>query len=301
MQDLNDLRLFAEVVEQGGFSAAARKLSMPRSKISRRMAILEKNLGIRLIQRTTRQFQVSDVGHEYYRHCRAMMIEAAAAQNIIDRTQAEPQGIIRISCPSAVIYSKVGQIIAQFMIDYPKTSILLESTNRQVDIIREGFDISIRVTFEPLESSGLTVKKLAERPQMIVASAALIKSQKTEIRIDNITEVPSLAWNSPGHLFEWKLTHKNKEIRVIKHTPRYVSEDLVALRMAALAGAGICQLPEYVVTQDLQDGTLVEVLPEWVSRTSLIYAVFPSRRGLLPAVRGFLDAMAKNFQVEHGS
>lgn len=301
MQDLNDLRLFAEVVEQGGFSAAARKLSMPRSKISRRMAILEKNLGIRLIQRTTRQFQVSDVGHEYYRHCRAMMIEAAAAQNIIDRTQAEPQGIIRISCPSAVIYSKVGQIIAQFMIDYPKTSILLESTNRQVDIIREGFDISIRVTFEPLESSGLTVKKLAERPQVIVASAALIKSQKTEIRIDNITEVPSLAWNSPGHLFEWKLTHKNKEIRVIKHTPRYVSEDLVALRMAALAGAGICQLPEYVVAQDLQDGTLVEVLPEWVSRTSLIYAVFPSRRGLLPAVRGFLDAMAKNFQVEHGS
>lgn len=301
MQDLNDLRLFAEVVEQGGFSAAARKLSMPRSKISRRMAILEKNLGIRLIQRTTRQFQVSDVGHEYYRHCRAMMIEAAAAQNIIDRTQAEPQGIIRISCPSAVIYSKVGQIIAQFMIDYPKTSILLESTNRQVDIIREGFDISIRVTFEPLESSGLTVKKLAERPQMIVASAALIKSQKTEIRIDNITEVPSLAWNSPGHLFEWKLTHKNKEIRVIKHTPRYVSEDLVALRMAALAGAGICQLPEYVVAQDLQDGTLVEVLPEWVSRTSLIYAVFPSRRGLLPAVRGFLDAMAKNFQVEHRS
>lgn len=301
MQDLNDLRLFTEVVEQGGFSAAARKLSIPRSKISRRMAILEKNLGIRLIQRTTRQFQVSDVGHEYYRHCRAMMIEAAAAQNIIDRTQAEPQGIIRISCPSAVIYSKVGQIIAQFMIDYPKTSILLESTNRQVDIIREGFDISIRVTLEPLESSGLTVKKLAERPQVIVASAALIKSQKTEISIDNITEMPSLAWSSPGHLFEWKLTHKNKEIRVIKHTPRYVSEDLVALRMAALAGAGICQLPEYVVTQDLQDGTLVEVLPEWVSRTSLIYAVFPSRRGLLPAVRGFLDAMAKNFQIERRS
>lgn len=297
MQDLNDLRIFTEVVEQGGFSAAARKLGMPRSKVSRRMAVLEKNLGIRLIQRTTRQFQVSDVGHEYYSHCRAMMIEAAAAQGIIDRTQAEPQGTIRISCPSAVIYSKVGQIIAQFMMDYPKTSILLESTNRQVDIIREGFDICVRVTFEPLESSGLTVKKLAERPQVIVASPALIKSLKRDIQIDNIAEIPSLAWSSPGHLFEWKLTYKGKETRVIKHNPRYVSEDLVALRMAALAGAGVCQLPEYVVRGDLKEGTLLAVLPEWLSRTSLIYAVFPSRRGLLPAVRGFLDALANNFQV----
>lgn len=295
MQDLNDLRIFMEVVEQGGFSAAALKLGLPRSKISRRVDLLEKKLGIRLVQRTTRQFLVSDVGQEYYQHCRAMVIEAAAAQDVIDRIQAEPQGTIRIGCPSAVIYSKVGQIISDFIVKYPKVCIVLESTNRQVDIIKEGFDIAIRIVFNPLEDSGLTLKKLAERPQKIIASPSFITSMNQDITIENIAELSSLAWGVPEATPAWRLTHKDGRSKTIRYNPRYISEDLVALRMAALAGAGICQLPEYAVRDDLEAGKLIAILPEWVSRTSVIYAAFPTRRGLLPSVRTFIDMLAENF------
>ncbi|HST75001.1 MAG TPA: LysR family transcriptional regulator, partial [Acetobacteraceae bacterium] len=145
MQDLNDLRFFAEVVEQNGFAAAARKLGMPRSRLSRRIGLLEERLGVRLIQRSTRRFAVTGIGQEYYRHCVAMMVEAEAAQETIDRLRAEPQGVVRVSCPSSMIYFQVGEMIARFMAECPKVEVSLESTNRQVDVIREGFDIAIRV------------------------------------------------------------------------------------------------------------------------------------------------------------
>ncbi len=150
MQDLNDLRFFAEVVEQNGFAAAARKLGMPRSRLSRRIGLLEDRLGVRLIQRSTRRFAVTEIGREYYGHCVAMMVEAEAAQETIDRMRSEPQGVVRVSCPSSVIYFQVGGMIARFMAQCPKMEVLLESTNRRVDVIREGFDIAIRVRFPPL-------------------------------------------------------------------------------------------------------------------------------------------------------
>ncbi len=140
MQDLNDLRFFVDVIKQGGFAAAARKLGVPRSKLSRRIMQLEERLGVRLIQRSTRQFAVTDIGREYYRHCLAMTVEADAAQEVIDRTRSEPQGIVRISCPSSVIYFQLGEMIARFMAKHPKVEVLLESTNRRVDVIREGLD-----------------------------------------------------------------------------------------------------------------------------------------------------------------
>lgn len=284
-----------EVVEQGNFSAAAKKMGLPRSRISRRIDILEKNIGVRLIHRSTRQFLVSEVGREYYKHCRAMVIEALAAQGVVDRIQAVPQGTIRISCPSAVIYSKVGKIISDFLIAYPKVCIILESTNRQVDIIKEGFDIAIRVVFDPLENSGLTIRKIAERPQKLVASPTFLSAVKHDITIDNIASLPSLAWGAAESNMEWTLDRKDQRVEVIRHNPRYISEDLMALRVAALAGAGICQLPEYIIQDDLKAGTLIPVLPEWTSRISVIYVAFPSRRGLLPSVRKFIDSVAASF------
>jgi DNA-binding transcriptional LysR family regulator len=143
MQDLNDLRFFAGVVEQNGFAAAARKLGMPRSRLSRRIGLLEERLGVRLIQRSTRRFAVTEIGREYYHHCVAMMVEAEAAQETIDRVRSEPQGVVRVSCPSSLIYFEVGEMIARFMAECPKVVVLLESTNRRVDVIREGFDLGV--------------------------------------------------------------------------------------------------------------------------------------------------------------
>lgn len=297
MQDLNDLRYFVEVVEQNGFAAAARKLGMPRSRLSRRIGLLEERLGVRLVQRSTRRFAITEIGREYYRHCVAMVVEADAAQNVIDRMRAEPQGIVRISCPSSVIYFQVGEMIARFMAGCPKVEVLLESTNRRVDIIHEGFDIAIRVRFPPFEDSDLVTRKLAESPQRLVASPSVLKELTRSLVPADLATLPSLAWNpaTPDH--EWCLDGPDGATASIRHKPRLITEDMVALRLAALRGIGVCQFPTFVVQDDLKAGRLIDVLPEWAPRAGIVHAVFPTRRGLLPSVRALLDFLAAEYGV----
>ena len=142
MQDLNDLYFFVQVVDHGGFAPAARGLGLPRSRLSRRIILLEERLGVRLIQRSTRRFSVTEIGQEYYRHCVAMLVEADAAQEVIERSRSEPQGIVRVSCPPALLCFQVGGMVAKFMAANPRVVVHLESTSRRVDVIAEGFDLA---------------------------------------------------------------------------------------------------------------------------------------------------------------
>lgn len=295
MQDLNDLRFFADVVEQNGFAAAARKLGLPRSRLSRRIGSLEERLGVRLIQRSTRQFAVTAIGREYYRHCVAMTVEADAAQEAIDRMRSEPQGIVRVSCPSSVIYFQVGGMIARFLAECPKVEVLLESTNRRVDVIREGFDLAIRVRFPPLDDSDLVIRKLAESTQRLVASPSVLSGLSRPPVPADLASLPSLAWEPAKQEHEWRLDGPDGATATIRHNPRFVTEDMVALRLAALRGAGVCQFPTMVVREDLNAGRLIDVLPDWAPRAGIIHAAFPSKRGLLPSVRALLDFLAAEY------
>ena len=295
MQDLNDLRFFVVVVEQNGFAAAARKLNMPRSRLSRRIGLLEESLGVRLIQRTTRHFAVTDIGQEYYRHCVAMLVEAEAAQEVIDRMRSEPQGVVRVSCPSSMIYFQIGDLIARFMKENPKVDVLLESTNRRVDVLREGFDLAIRVRFPPLDDSDLVIRKLADSPQRLVASPSVIADFKRALVPADLAALPSLAWDPQRADHEWCLENAEGATARVHHKPRLMTEDMVALRMAALQGLGVCQLPTMVIREDLREGRLVEVLPEWAPRAGILHAAFPSRRGLLPSVRSLLDFLGAEY------
>lgn len=295
MQDLNDLRFFAEVVEAGGFAAAARRLGMPRSRLSRRIGLLEERLGVRLVQRSTRRFAVTEIGREYHRHCVAMLVEAAAAQEAIDRIRAQPQGLVRVSCPSSVIYFQLGEMIARFMAECPKVEVLLESTNRRVDVIREGFDLAIRVRFPPLEESDLVVRRLAESPQRLVASPALLQGFARPLVPADLAAMPSLAWDPAAQDHEWRLEGPEGAVASIRHKPRLVTEDMAALRLAALRGVGVCQFPGFVVKDDLRAGRLVDLLPDWLPKAGIIHAVFPSRRGLLPSIRALLDFLAAQY------
>lgn len=297
MQDLNDLRFFVDVVEQNGFAAAARKLAMPRSRLSRRIGLLEERLGVRLIQRSTRRFAVTEIGREYYQHCVAMMVEADAAQEAIDRMKSEPQGLVRMACPSSVIYFQLAEIIASFIADCPKVEVQLESTNRRVDVIREGFDLAIRVRFPPLEDSDLVIRKLAESRQRLVAAPALLNDFTRAVVPADLALLPSLAWEPARPEHEWRIEDAHGATSVIRHRPRFVTEDMVALRLAALRGVGVCQLPTFVIAEDLRAGRLIDVLPGWAPRSGIIHAAFPSRRGLLPSVRVLLDRLAKEYAV----
>jgi len=295
MQDLNDLRFFAEVVDRSGFAAAARKLGMPRSRLSRRIGLLEDRLGIKLIHRSTRRFAVTEVGREYYRHCIAMLVEAEAAQETIDRMRAVPRGVVRVSCPSSMIYFETGEMFTRFMEQYPEVEILLESTNRRIDLLREGFDMAIRVRFPPLEDSDLVIRKLADSAQCLVASPSLSKAFPRPLVPADLASLPSLGMNPTGLEHQWQLDGPDGTTATIAHRPRFATEDMMALRLAALRGIGVCQFPVFTVADDLNSGRLVELLPEWSPRAGIIHAAFPSRRGLLPSVRALLDFLAAEY------
>lgn len=292
MQDLNDLYYFAAVVEHGGFAPAGRALHIPKSKLSRRIALLEDRLGVRLLQRSSRHFSVTDLGNEFYRHCRAMLVEADAARAAIESRKAEPQGRVRVTCPVALLQARVGAILADFMLQCPKVSILLESTNRRVDVIAEGIDVAIRARETPLDDSDLVLRVLADHPWKLVASPALLQAGGVPKLPADLHAMPALDMEPASGVHAWELDGPGQAHASIPITPRFVTDDMGALRTAAERGVGITQLPLMIVADALQAGTLVELLPAWTPKVGRIHAVFPSRRGLLPSVRALIDHLA---------
>lgn len=294
-RDLNDLYYFVQVVEHGGFAPAGRALDMPKSKLSRRVALLEERLGMRLIQRSTRRFTVTDVGQTYYAHCRAMLVEADAADEAIALLHEEPRGIVRVSCPIVLLDSLVGAMIAAFMAACPRVEIHLEATNRRVDVVGEGIDVAIRVRPPPLEDSDLALRVLAERGQCLVASPALLRERGVPAVPADLARLPSLDHGVPQSAHVWRLRGPDGAQAEIHHQPRFVTGGMLALRAAAVAGVGVVQLPTMMVRDEVARGELTTVLPDWAPRREIVHAVFASRRGLLPAVRALLDFLAERF------
>jgi DNA-binding transcriptional LysR family regulator len=291
MQDLNDLYLFVQAVDHGGFAPAARALGLQKSKVSRRIGLLEKRLGVRLIQRSTRRFSITEIGQEYYRRCVAMLVEADAAQTVIDQSRAAPCGVVRLSCPTGLIAFQFGELFARFMALYPDVELHVESTNRRVDVIGEGFDLAIRVRPPPLAESELVMRRFDERTIRIVASPELLRTHAVTLPAD-LSGLPSLDFGPVSGEHRWRLIHNDGSVADVRHKPRLLTDDMAALRQAALAGVGAVRLPTLVVWDDLLSGKLVTVLPEWRPSNEIVHAVFPSRRGLLPSVRALLDFLA---------
>ena len=295
MQDLNDLWYFVQVVDNGGFSPASRVIGIPKSRLSRRIALLEENLETRLIQRSTRSFTVTEAGQIFYRHCKAMIIEAEAAQEAINSLRAEPRGLIRLSCPIALLHVHIGEMLAKFMALYPQVTVQLEETNRQVDVLNENVDLAVRVRPLPLDDSDLVMRKLADRGMCLVASPELVERFTTPASPADLQHWPSLALSKPQQIYRWCLFGPDNQEVTLHHKPRFVTTDMDALRAAALAGVGLVQLPILMVNKQLADGSLVRLLPEWRARREVIHLVFPSRRGQLPAVRALIDFLVESY------
>ncbi|MGA8276662.1 MAG: LysR family transcriptional regulator [Rhodanobacteraceae bacterium] len=295
MQDLNDLYFFAQVVEHRGFAPAGRALGVSKSKLSRRVALLEQRLGVRLIQRSTRRFSVTGIGQDYYAHCKAMLIEAEAAQETIDLTRSEPRGIVRLACPVTLLHADVGPMIADFMAANPGVFVHLEATNRRVDLIAERVDVAIRARPPPLEDSDLVMKVLAERAWCLVASPNCLAAHTTPAVPADLNGIPSVDFGPPQRDHVWQLIGPDGAVAAIHHEPRLVTDDMIALRMAAIAGVGIAALPTMIVRDELQRGTLLKLVPDWAPQSGIVHAVFPSRRGLVPAVRKLIDYLSARF------
>ncbi len=296
ISDLNNLRLFAEVVEHGSYTAAARRLGLQTSKLSRRVRALEEELGIRLLNRTSRSLSLTETGRQFHRHCLALVAESRAAKEVVDQTRTQPQGTVRISCPIPLLSSGIAGIISRYLAENPLVQVSVDATNRRVDVIEEGLDFAIRVRLPPLEDTDLAVRQLGLSTLVLVASPALLARHPAPASMESLKDWPTLAMASNSERYTWTLFDAGGEPVSLTHSPRMATDDLASLRIAALNGVGVTMLPREFVDDDLRDGRLRHLLPQLAAKTGLVHAIFPTRRGMVSAVRHLLDALVQGHE-----
>ncbi|GAC1453107.1 MAG: LysR family transcriptional regulator [Steroidobacteraceae bacterium] len=293
MQPLEGFYYFTHVVDHGGFARAARVLGIPRSRVSRHVVALEAALNVRLVNRSTRRFVVTDVGHEVYRHATAMLAEADAALEAVEFARAAPRGTIKVSCPVALAQNSLAALLPDFLVKLPAVRLQLHVSNRRVDVLSEGFDVALRVRSRPTGEDGLVMRSFGEFTELLVASPAYLARAGEPTEPAQLTQHETLDYAVEFDRRPWDLVGPDGQAVQVQHRPRVCCHDFVVLRAAVLAGLGLARLPEAVVREDLHRGALVRVLPAWSSPQGVLHVVFPSRRGLLPAVRAFIDFLAE--------
>ncbi|MDM0111103.1 LysR family transcriptional regulator [Variovorax sp. J22R133] len=295
MLDLNDMVYFAEVAERGGFAAAGRALGIPKSRLSRRVADLEAQLGVQLLQRSTRSLSLTPAGELYLRHCAAMRDAAQTAAEAVAQVQTEPRGTIRISCPVTLAQSSLGPLLPIFMKRYPEVRVEMMVLNRPVDPIEEGVDLALRVRPAIEDSATLVAKNFGVSRGILVASPELLKRQGPVTAPQDLERLDTVAMSAAGDgRASMRMEGPAGEVYMFHHSPRYIADDLATIKFAVVAGIGASMLPDYMCQSEIRNGLLAEVLPGWGPTPGISHAMFPARRALVPAVRKLIDFLADN-------
>ncbi|RZL93096.1 MAG: LysR family transcriptional regulator [Variovorax sp.] len=294
MQDLNDMVLFAEVAEHGGFAAAGRAIGVPKSRLSRRVAELEQRLGVQLLQRSTRSLSLTAAGELYLRHCAALRDAAQAAAEAVAQIQTEPRGTVRISCPVTLAHSSVGPLLPIFMKRFPLVRVEMRVLNRPVDPVEDGIDIALRVRAVIEDSATLAARNFGQSRGMLVASPELLKRSAPVRSVEDLRQLDMVSMGSSDGVTSWNLFGPDGATHKHEHQPRYVADDLLTLRYAVLQGIGAAVLPDYMCRDDVKVGRLVKVLPDWGPAAAITHAMYPPRRALVPAVRELIEFLAEN-------
>jgi DNA-binding transcriptional LysR family regulator len=290
MRDLNDLQFFAAVVQNRGFSAAARVLGVPKSRISRRITLLEERLGVRLLDRTTRRLGVTQVGQQVFEHARAAVIEAEAVEEAALRMQVEPRGLVRLSCPLG-FQERIAASLPSFLASHPMLRIQCVITNRRVDLVHEGIDVAIRVRERLDTDADLQVKRVGLSRRILVASPAFVTKHGEPVTPEDLGKLPILHQEQQGGEV-WHLTAEDGRASTVAIEPRIATGSFEILIAAACHGAGIALLPATNCREVLASGALVQILPQWSGIDGIVHLVFASRRGMLPGVRAVIDFVA---------
>jgi DNA-binding transcriptional LysR family regulator len=298
MQDLNDMVFFAEVAERGGFAAASRALGIPKSRLSRRVADLEAELGVQLMQRSTRRLSLTPAGEIYLRHCAGMRDAAQAAAEAVAQVQTEPSGTVRLSCPVTLAQSSVGPLMPMFMARYPAVRVEMRVLNRPVDPVEEGVDLALRVRPEIEDSATLVAKTFGISRGILVGNPDQLKRQGPVLTPADLHKIDTVSMSTGDGRANWRLEGPTGKVVVHTHTPRYVADDLLALKFAVVQGTGASVLPDYMCRAEFRSGALVEVLPGWGPAPGITHVMFPARRALVPAVRRLIDFLVENLDSD---
>jgi DNA-binding transcriptional LysR family regulator len=293
MQDLNDLRFFAAVVEHGGYAAAERALGIPKSRLSRRVTQLESDLGVRLLQRSTRKFAVTDVGQSVYRHAQSMLNEAQAVREAVEQVSSEPRGVVKVSAPAALAQEMLAQLLPEFLRLHPKVRLQLHVSNRRVDVINEGFDLALRVRSDLRDDGELVMRRFGDIREMLVASPRYLARMGRPAQPSDLDAHTTLSKDEDDARQRWTLQGPDGAMEKVDIRPVLMALDFPLLLSAVEDGLGIALLPEMTCADAVRRGDLEVVLPEWHLPMGICHGVFPSRRGVLPAVRALIEFLAE--------
>jgi DNA-binding transcriptional LysR family regulator len=290
MEDLNDIYFFASVVQYGGFSAAARTIGIEKTRLSRRIAALEKRLDVRLLQRTTRALALTEAGQRFFERCVATVEGAQAAYDSVAELRREPAGLVRLCGPVLLTQRCLAHVLPGYMRANPKVSVFVEPTDRIVNVIEERFDIAIRAKTEIEDVAGLVAKTLGNSQRAMVVSPGFLDRYG---RPENPGELPNYdTVASTDDIFDggarWNLATGQRTVH-IELKPRLVTSDLRVRLQAAVHGIGIALLPEQVISRPLKERLVERVLPEWSGAKNILHLVYPTPRGMLPSVRSLID------------
>ncbi|WHO38666.1 LysR substrate-binding domain-containing protein [Sphingobium sp. AP49] len=292
--DLDDLRSFAQVVRHGGFSAAERATGERKAKLSRRVARLEQALGIRLIERSTRNLRVTDVGREIYRQCETIAESIDAAEAIAARSRSQVSGNLRVSCPPGLARYLGTDVFARFLTLYPDVHLEMHITSQRVDLIQERFDAAFRVDIDATHDQTLTMRQLGRLDRILVAAPDLAM-QAAAVTIAALATLPTLSVGEHIERDEWPLVDARGHPYALAHHPRFCSNDSAVVRDAAVAGLGVALLSSMACSIELQQGRLVHILPDWKTSEGIVHVVFTTRTGMSPTLRAFIDYVAESF------
>jgi DNA-binding transcriptional LysR family regulator len=290
--DLNDLMYFAKVVETGGFAAAGRALGIPKSRLSRRVAALETSLDVRLLQRTTRKLSLTEIGARYVEHCKAVLEAAQLAHETVTHARATPSGLLRLSAPVALVDRYLAPLLPRFALQYPDVRLDVVAINRKVDLVAEGVDVALRVRFASEFDPNLVTRRLFEGVSWPVATPAFLRGGRAIAVPSDLSAHALLGFADDDRLLHWDFM-RGTETAAIVATPHMASNSFVVLREAALAGLGIAFIPVSFCGDDVRAGTLVRVLPDWDLPNYIAHLVYPTRKGLSPAVRALVDFLVE--------
>ncbi len=297
MVDLNEMILFARVVARKSFTEAGRELGLPASTLSRKVAALEERLGLRLLERTTRQLRLTEAGEVYYERCARLAREAEDADQSVRALQATPQGTLRVAAPRLLAEALLAPLLVDYRKRCPDVRVVMHLDDRLVDLVAEGYDVAIRVTAQ-FNDSSLVLRRLGHSRSVPCASPSYVREHGLPETPDQLPSHHSIIGYSfdPGGDFSWRLLDDTGQLHPTKLAPRVVVNSFWLTRELCRAGEGLALLPTSLADPDLADGKLVRVLPRFQPRPFEIGAVMPSARQTPGKVRHFLEALSEHLE-----
>jgi DNA-binding transcriptional LysR family regulator len=293
MDRLANMEAFVRVAETKSFSEAARRLRSSKSLVSRQVAALEGELGVRLFHRTTPSLSLTEEGRGYHAQVARILIEIEEANLSVSKSQAAPRGRLRVSAPMSFGILHIGPAIREFLARYPEVELDLSLNDRFVDVVDEGFDLVIRVG--RLSDSSLIARKLGQYRMMLCATPAYLEQHGTPRNPNDLKEHQCLCYSTNSLVPEWHFATKDGATWPVQINGPLHANNGDVLRAAALQGLGIVYLPSFLVGPDVQASTLASLLPEFVPTDTAIHAVYPHSRHLSPKVRAFIDFLAQRY------